>query len=206
MADDEDSRELAAAARESDKDAQLIGHVTMIWNMAQHAVFVLFQAVSELPSDAAQAVFFTIRQDSAQRDVTLALCEAVLIKDDADILAAIRNAITRLNKLSGERNAAVHTIWNVSEIKERGFLRPNPSIRFHSKKLGPDVRRQFQDLYTELARLTVDIGSATVSYQKRLTSRYTTLLQEYGQAANGSAGDPPDTNTGTPAPPPSSRE
>jgi hypothetical protein len=50
--------------------AELIGRVSMAWNSIQYVIFLLFTKLSGLPADKAEAVFFTLKADTAQRDIT----------------------------------------------------------------------------------------------------------------------------------------
>lgn len=100
------------------RHAEQIGNITVRWNFAQYEVLDLFAHFTGLAPKMAEAVFFALKADSSQRDITIA---AAAEFDKADPSSPDgprlgRRAITALKglgKFAGERNAAVHTAWAV---------------------------------------------------------------------------------------------
>lgn len=94
-----------------DEFAKLIGKVSIEYNQAHSFVFKIFWQLSRLHVDHAKAIFFSIKSDTGQRDLTIAFINS-LISDDASKKKNIIQSIQNLSKLSSVRNAAIHTIWS----------------------------------------------------------------------------------------------
>jgi hypothetical protein len=130
--------------------AQILGRVTIAWTDVQSGVFDIFAAVSEIPRSRAEAIFFALRTDMAQRDITLAAAKdalqknAVLLKKVSDILGEISDA-------SGDRNAASHAMWAMHYPS--GHLTPNPFVRMPKKLQRDEYDKQFIALQKTLRRL-----------------------------------------------------
>jgi len=95
---------------EPDKYAFLIGRVVISWNEVHWAVYALFLELSGMDPDRAKDVFFSIRNDSSQRDMTLTAGKTALVAHPT-VWESFRTTINALDKLAGERNAAIHTMW-----------------------------------------------------------------------------------------------
>ena len=136
-----------------DELALVIGRANIAWNDVHTAIFGLFREMSGMPWAAADAVFFSLRNDSAQRDITAALAKVTLSKkpDERDKLLAILNGV---GKKAAERNAAIHTAWFVRAGEEEPsvFLR-----RTAPKALKPKVRQQFRALTLSLGETYLEL-------------------------------------------------
>jgi hypothetical protein len=127
--------------------AALIGKVTIVWNICQSLVYSIFHRLTGMARPNSRAVFFSLKADTAQRDITLALAQSEL-SDQPQLLAKIVHVIHRLNQLSTERNAAIHTMWAILDPKEG--LRPHPQVT-HNKTLDiNDPWGQFDRLLDKL--------------------------------------------------------
>lgn len=125
----------------------------MSWNDVQAEVFLLFRQLTGMTLEHADAVFFAIRTDAAQRDMTAALASVVL-KNEPDILKELLSLINGLGKLAAQRNLAVHTAWFIDEGSEQ----PEPYMRYNKpKSLEPDAIAQFTRLYAKLQDLHITL-------------------------------------------------
>lgn len=107
MSEDKNQARNEALANQS----LIIGAVTIAWNEACEAVFLLFWLLSGMQKDMAEAIFFSLRSDAAQRDVSRAVCtHTTAIPDEWKQLAL--EGLQRLDRLAGNRNAAIHTMWD----------------------------------------------------------------------------------------------
>jgi hypothetical protein len=140
--------ELRRSEAIKDQLALLIGRMNISWNDVQTVVFHLFQQMSGMTWSAADAIFFSIRSDSAQRDVTAALAK-VALEDKPVELERLITLLNTVGKRAAERNAAIHTAW----IVDAGATDPRPYMRMNAPKaLRPDVRKQFSELNENLGR------------------------------------------------------
>ena len=90
--------------------AELIGRVVISWNEVQWMVYRLFVTFSAMPPQQAQDVFFSLRSDASQRDLTLAAGKSALATHPK-LWQKFRTAMCDIGTLAGERNAAIHTMW-----------------------------------------------------------------------------------------------
>jgi hypothetical protein len=134
-----------------DDHARAIGAVAITWGGAQESLFMVFCELADIPRPHADAIFFALKADSAQRDITVGLAEQVLT-EEPHLLAELRRLITLMGKSAGERNAAIHTMWRADREAER--VGPSPITRRHHPSLKPDHLPQFY----ELADRMVDVG------------------------------------------------
>jgi len=104
-----------------------VGELTLIWNLATHALFVAFVGLSGMNAKYAASVYFSLRSDGAQREVVRSLAKARLA-DDSDPQAvqlydSLKSEINNLEKIAQKRNGAVHaTILS----DQKGYLAADP--------------------------------------------------------------------------------
>jgi hypothetical protein len=153
-----DEKELAAS----------IGRITMSWGDIHFALFQLFTTATGMPKEAAEAIFFSLRTDAAQRDITAAACRTAFPED---LYGRINNAIKRVGGLAGERNVAIHAMW--ATHYPSGQVTPSPWVHgpFLLKK--DDFDNQFaelqetlKNLFRELLRLQADAIYHVASLRK----------------------------------------
>jgi hypothetical protein len=142
-ADDED--------RFYNEHAALLGHVTLAWNDCQSMVMQIFHRLSGTGWDQSTSVFLALKSDQSQRDITVALLQAVLKRaDDTPMRELGTSLIGKLGSLAGERNAATHTMWVTIMPSRR--VEPHPYIP-KRKALQPDFKSQFKNLNKSLRQL-----------------------------------------------------
>jgi hypothetical protein len=148
--------------------AALVGRVSIAWNDVQFEIFKLFAAVSGMPEVRAEAVFFALRNDRSQRDITLAAALNALL-DNGDLFSRCEAAINDAGKLSGERNAVMHAMW-ATKYPE-GHITPSPFVRGPSKLRKDDFERQFTELTETLRNLFRRILRLRIEVEKHLASQ-----------------------------------
>jgi hypothetical protein len=149
-----DSKEDARRRAVYDKYALAVGRANIAWNDVQSEIFHLFRLMSRMDWLAADAVFFAIRTDSAQRDMTAALAKHALALRPND-LADVLGTLNEVGKLAAERNAAIHTAWYIEGDSEtaRPYMRVRPP-----KAIQDDALGQFGTLEFRLAHLLIEIN------------------------------------------------
>lgn len=149
-----------------DQHALLIGQVNISWTMCQLLVFLLFYQLSGMTWENARAVFFALRADVQQREITVALASERLTGSRSPRKRVVA-AISRLNELANERNAATHTMWSIGDD---GFF-PASNI-IHNKALDLDnPREQFQLLDQKLTSAHGALLKASLAVVKHLASQ-----------------------------------
>ena len=145
---------------EFELDVQLIGGITIGWSAAHSAVYALFAALSGLSLERSKAIFFAIKQDLAQREMTLALAKVTLV-EHPDCLERATSLLKQISSLSGDRNAAIHSFWFVSK-EQKGALVINPYAKIHGKLDIENHRRQFLELAAKLNEVSSALCSLLV--------------------------------------------
>jgi hypothetical protein len=126
--------------------AELIGRVTVAWNDLNQILSILFEMLSGLPPEKANAIYSTPQSDRAQRDMLMAVAK-IALEPHPSIWLPFKTCMEGINSLSSQRNAAIHTSW-VLKIPGNEFA-PSPILPKH-KALKADFASQFQDLKAAL--------------------------------------------------------
>lgn len=119
-----------------------------------------------MPEQRAHDVFFKLRSDASQREITLAAGQTALAADPA-LWKKFRATIAALNKLAGERNAAVHTMWGFNFYEA---LREQTEVKF-----GPMAGRH--------KSIEEDFPTQCVALRKELQGHFSTLVTIAQQVA-----------------------
>jgi hypothetical protein len=147
-----------------DKHAELIGHVVVSWNEVHWFMYVLFATFSGMPEQQARDVFFSIRSDASQRELTLAAGKFALA-GRPHLWARLQDVMSAIDKLAGERNAAVHTMWGLNLWEALKSL-PDTPIQMsvgplkgsrHGSLKG-DFSKQFEELRDALKQHAIELG------------------------------------------------
>ena len=130
--------------------ANLVGQINVAWGDLQFWVYTIFRYLID-DAMRAKAIFFTIRSDSTQRDITAALVDLALphalpkeLRKDA------RTLFSEIQRISGHRNDAIHAMWG------HGFL--DKTI---APIAGSSPRLQEKDAIAELQQTVNEIVEAT---------------------------------------------
>lgn len=146
------------ASKALDEFAMTLGHVTIKYNEAQAFVLHIFINLSGAERHIARTMFFSMKSDSGQREMTVAMARVVMVDDRGitDECKRVVAAIENLSKLAGERNAAIHTMWYLDSEEEESSdapvtyrMGPDPNSIAHPK-LQKDVEKQFKALIKKL--------------------------------------------------------
>lgn len=183
----------------------LIGAITMAWNDAHETVFRLFHHLSGMPKPMAEGVFFSLNSDRAQRDITRAVARATTAIAEEWKVEAIR-LLGQLDQKSGERNAAIHTMWDDAALS-KGEIAPSSEISplYHNKNLKPDVVKQFKDLIREIMIIGLGLLKIHQVWELSQPSPDRQPQQPPMNTASDSGRDRPTPSEGTARPPQSSQ-
>jgi len=143
----------------------LIGAVTIAWNAAHEQLFRLFWMASGLPKEAAEAIFFSIKSDSGQREITrsIILCSEKVPQEHKSYAL---EWIDFMGKKSGERNAAIHTMWDGQGLIDgKTVSSMEISEKYTNKKLSKNAVNQFGSLINELFRATLELSKAAKIFE-----------------------------------------
>lgn len=94
--------------------AESIGELNLAWTGAHDFVYRIFQDVSGLTEKQARAIFFSIRSDSLQREITKKVVQATL--QDGEYVKPVEelaHILGRLKEQASVRNETVHAMWSV---------------------------------------------------------------------------------------------
>ncbi len=114
-----------------DEISQLVGKINIEWGDLQFYVYSIFVHLMEDNVLAAEPIFFGIRSDATQRNITASLADTVLKytagaealrKDTKDLFAEI-------GKLGGRRNDAIHAMWIFSLPQPTPLGGSSPRLR-----------------------------------------------------------------------------
>lgn len=143
----------------------LIGAITIASNAAYEQLFRLFWMASGLSKEAAEAIFFSIKSDSGQRNITRSIISCSKKVQENHKVNALE-WIEFLEKKSSERNAAIHTMWDGQELMDGKVLSSSKiSKEYHHKKLSNNVVNQFGSLINELFRATLELSKAAKIFE-----------------------------------------
>jgi hypothetical protein len=138
------------APRVPERIQATVGDIALTWNAMHVAIFYIFAALTGLDKNLASAVFYTLKADSAQRDITKAAAMVRLSENapaEADLRQKIKDLLRDIGKFAGPRNGAVHAaiVWDGS-----GTARVNP---FNPAPTDSPRRGLFHRLNLEAANL-----------------------------------------------------
>jgi hypothetical protein len=140
--------------------------MTIEWNDIQASIFMMFHALMGGTISRSIGVFFAVKSDTGQRDITLSLARELLFKEP-DLVRALASTFGSINKMAGRRNDFIHGIWQF----------PKEDGRIAEIWLGVKDRLSGKDPKAECATLRSDI--ADLHYEIMvLHDKVKTALQE----------------------------
>lgn len=132
-----------------DEHARLIGRISMISNTVQYSVFTLFHILSDTDVEIASAIFFSLKSDAGQRDLVNAVAKVRITEtEELALIKKISDAINVAGRLSGERNAFIHTMWAMNVTDKT--LSPIPGTIPHPRLELDRIENQANDLIERL--------------------------------------------------------
>lgn len=107
--------------------ATAIGHMTIAWNHCQSYVFLIFDKALNADILRAKAIFFALRNDGAQREVTLAVLKEALLPDAYEVA---KKTLSDFGKIAGRRNDLIHAMWHFPPDSDKAtvFLNVKKSL------------------------------------------------------------------------------
>jgi hypothetical protein len=187
--------------------APLIGHMTIEWNDIQATVFMIFHALMGTEINKSISIFFAIKSDTAQRDITLSLVREVLSRYST-LVSGLVTLFGAINKTAGRRNDFIHAIWQFP-AGEGEFARVWLDVR--RRLSGRDPKVEIESLRNDIGRLYGDIIMASAEVRRLMTPPKNALARPglgwpplwQEPAPNPAAHSNPD-DPATPPPPPES--
>jgi hypothetical protein len=143
--------------------ATMIGRITIAWNDVQSEIFELFAAASGVERQKAAMIFFSLRTDASQRDITNAAIFVAL--PQGHVQYRLQKLLERAGKLAAERNLAIHQIWATHHPS--GNMVPSPFIPRRTR-LRDDFDVQFSALLDELKTFYPVLLRARIRAQRQL--------------------------------------
>lgn len=139
-----------------------IGGMTIQWNECQSEIFIMFHEALGADILKSQALFFTLRNDGTQRDVTAALLRVALYQHPDLADRAVRT-INDFAKIAGKRNDFIHAIWHYPAgtdaakvwLDARKNLKGKDPIEEIKKLIG-----ELEAMFTTLTALRIDVELA----------------------------------------------
>jgi hypothetical protein len=165
-----------------DANALVIGQITMQWTTLQVAISHLFRRLSGLDHIRADAIFFCIKSDTTQREMTLALARKVLAPLP-ELLEKLEKTFDRIGRYSGERNAAAHAMW-VVKLPE-GVVMPHPASSQHRRLKVQDHKKQFDRLLSNLGSVFRELMDLAKEIDKALSQLETSTIAVEIDSATG---------------------
>ena len=151
----------------SDQLIYHIGQVTVGWNDVQFWFYAVFRKM--LPDPRAEAIFFAIRTDRAQRDIVRELAENYL-SDHPKLLAELKTKIEEANQLAGRRNDVLHAIWNLDPAAAAPEVLLPKKNRMKGKNVLQEINRLNEDL-RKLEMALVDITNRVESFVRQKSAK-----------------------------------
>jgi hypothetical protein len=113
------------ARSEMSKHAEALGHVALAWTRLHEIMaFIFSQLLRPVPEERAWAIWHSIKNDRAQRDMLLALA-TVALPNNGGRFKAIKWAVDKLGPLENSRNDALHSPYVVLHGDDRAMVISN---------------------------------------------------------------------------------
>lgn len=134
-----------------------IGAIVVTMNTAHWLVFEMMSLLLNTSREDTVPIYYSLKADAAQRDLTLAIAADRLTHPiEAGLLSRISAAVNDLGKLSGVRNAFIHTHWmqqsSSSGVRFACEGKPHPKLDLN------DPLGQAKKLLTSLDELIDRLG------------------------------------------------
>jgi hypothetical protein len=124
-----------------------IGKITIAWNDLHLFIFGLFWRLNGNAALRSKAIFFAVRADRTQRDMTAALVQVELsrVPDLRDATIAL---LKDIGNAARRRNDVIHAMWSFESDWDQGtahVFEPS-SPRLSKKRLGEELDKLYEDL------------------------------------------------------------
>lgn len=146
------------APKKWDQLHRRIGLIAQESSFSHWLIFEMFRLILKMDRDEASGLYYTLRADTAQRDLTLVvLSDRLKSVSELELLGRIKSAFDIVGRCSGRRNGFIHTSWAM-EFGTQEFV-PGSGMKLHPKLRPTDILGQAGDLIDEL----VDINRTLLS-------------------------------------------
>jgi hypothetical protein len=136
----------------------LVGKINAAWNDVQFFVYLIFIHLMNNDILRSEAIFFSLKSDSAQRDITLAVAKVSLAREP-DMLSKVVAHFGAVGKKAGRRNDAIHGMFNLNGPNYEPAVAFGSSPRLADKPLKSELERSLVELKA-LSRETAHIYQA----------------------------------------------
>jgi len=143
----------------------MIGRVTVSWGDIHYAVFRLFVVLTGMPNALAESIFFTLRSDATQREITATAAKHVLSEE---LFKRVSAVFSQIGSAARERNVAIHAMW--ATHYPSGHITPNPWVtgprllrKGEFDKQFAELEERLKDLFREVLRLQPDVEAYVTS-------------------------------------------
>jgi hypothetical protein len=143
------------------RHAALIGRVTLMWSDVHAQVGQLFEDFCA--SEEARKRYWETQSDRTQRQLLLAV-GSVALQDYSDLRGRLEKTLAEIDRLAGDRNAAIHTYWAIDLPAEK--ILPHRRIPSH-KRLRADFEVQFDQLLERLSDHWLSLFDLHIDYFDR---------------------------------------
>lgn len=170
-----------------EKNALAIGQITMQWTTIQVGMSYLFRKLSGLDKTRAEIIFFSVKSDTNQREMTLALARTVL-SSQPELLGKLEKIFDKIGRYSGERNAAAHTMWIVK--MPDGKVMPYPTASHHRRLNIAEHEKQFERLLSNLSKIFREMVQLDADIARALNDRSRARVKAPETDSLGTVGKP----------------
>ncbi len=135
---------------------RLIGVIAHESSFAHWLVFEMFRIALKMDREEASGLYYALRADSGQRDLTVSVLEDRLAAPEySELLARVKKTFTELGKASGRRNGFIHTPWAM-RYSSLEFVASH-GAKLHPKLLPTDIIGQAEKLVKDLYAVSHDL-------------------------------------------------
>ncbi len=132
----------------------------MAWTDVQLLVFLIFWRLMSSEVDKSEAIFFALRSDHAQRQVTKQLAR-VLLSRWPDTVERVVAAINKAGGAAGSRNAVIHALWVTNHPDLSVSIWPGTSS-LEGKDVKTEIEKsigEFDNISHELHRVMDEVST-----------------------------------------------
>lgn len=123
--------------------AQSIGELNLAWTSAHDFVYRIFEDVTGLTEAQARGIFFSIRSDALQREITKKVVRATLTdSDDDNPVEKLSHALGRLGGHATARNETIHSMWSLEVLTDS---EDNPTFRVAKQPKHETIFESFRE-------------------------------------------------------------
>jgi hypothetical protein len=142
--------------QEIDRLYLLIGRIATDFSAIENVWYLVFTTlIHQTPRSAVDAIFHQIRTGHQQRQMIVAVADA-LLPEDSDALLSIKELATKTRAVAERRNAVLHSVIYIMEAA----IPPHIAAMGMSKRsplADKNIAEEIADLYRTVAHLELDM-------------------------------------------------